>query len=55
MKLRVCRPIDRMNKTMRRIVGLGGKIVSIRPLGEVAAASAEQASAKSKKSDKSNH
>jgi CpcD/allophycocyanin linker domain len=48
-------PLDRMNKTMRRIVGLGGKIVSIRPLGEVAAAPAEQTSGKSKKSDRSNH
>jgi CpcD/allophycocyanin linker domain len=48
-------PLDRMNQTMQRIVGLGGKIVSIRPLGGVAAAPAEQATGKSKKSDKSHH
>jgi phycocyanin-associated, rod len=27
-------PLDRMNQTMQRIVNLGGKIVSIRPLAQ---------------------
>lgn len=31
-------PLSRMNETMQRIVNLGGKIVSIHPLDEIAAA-----------------
>lgn len=44
-------PLNRMNETMQRIVNLGGKIVSIRPLnGEVAAPPAAAEHKKGKKS-----
>jgi phycocyanin-associated, rod len=40
-------PLNRMNETMQRIVNLGGKIVSIRPInqGDATPAAAKQAQA----------
>jgi hypothetical protein len=42
-------PLNRMNETMQRIIKLGGKIVSIRPINQGAAAPAKQKAQASEK------